>query len=420
MKKNCENPPNVKPVFLLGKNPSFIREDELGFETVNNEDKLDLKINRILEKINLDMEQPLFVKKEEDLHNLDISYDVFLIFSLSIERYPGLILLASTQKPVIITSEEGNINCILDTYEYLSEFENVTFSCTYKEVKEIINNIDRKEPLIKRKICLFDSGNRSLEQIVWYKNQLLKDIFNLEMINIKEFKNIYKSVSQIEVKSLTGKWMEEADLREPSPKEIGKSVRLYLAMKKIIESMKADVAYVLWCGQFSSMLGTKMCFAVSKLNDDGILTGCWRGGNLLSMIILEDVSRKKVFFGEAHMYRNGILSLRHCAVPCGVGDCRYILRRWREQRDTVTGYCELPEGEVTIVNIGQADSALVIEGDVVRSDDIGGQNCRNTIWIELKNRDIINKLTGVEFAMVYGNYKEQVINYLKGIGFEYM
>jgi hypothetical protein len=106
------------------------------------------------------------------------------------------------------------------------------------------------------------------------------------------------------------------------------------------------------------------------------------------------------------MYRDGIIGLRHCAVSQKMTSCKYVLRRWRDQEGTVTGYCELLKDEVTIVNCGMGDNIVAISGDVIDCKDIGGDNCRITVWVEVEDK-LIHNLVEREVAMVYGNYVEE-------------
>lgn len=73
---------------------------------------------------------------------------------------------------------------------------------------------------------------------------------------------------------------------------------------------------------------------------------------------------------------------------------------------TVTGYCQLPKGTVTLVNCGIGDKILITKGQVLDCKDLEGDNCRITICVELENEETIRKFVGREFAMVYGDYEK--------------
>ena len=397
----------VIPVFLLGSNPSFIREDGLGFRDVKDEAEQNAKTDGILQELGLETETKVLVRKEGDLHQLNTGGDAFVIFAHCLDRFPYLIKLAQTGIPIIISSQEGGAGEILDTYEYLAEFDNVKVAFSLDEIRRRLRILNAVKQSMTAKICVFDRGERSADGAAWYKNPLIQGRFNTEYVDVKDFEKRYKSVDKKEAESLAKKWMTESEVKEPSLEDITRSARLYIAMKGIIENVRADAAYVLWCAQFDKMLGTKMCFAITKLNDAGHLTGCWRGENLLPMLILHYLSQKPIFFGEVHTYQDGILSVRHCAVPSKITSSPLVLRNWRDRKGTVTGYCQMSQGEVTLVNSGIGDGLIVMKGDAVDCKDLGGANCRTTVWVKLEDQTLVHKLTGRELAMAYGDYVEQ-------------
>ncbi len=202
--------------------------------------------------------------------------------------------------------------------------------------------------------------------------------------------------------------MDQARIDGPSQEDVARSAAVYLAMRRTIEEMKADAAYVLWCSQFNELIDGKMCFAVAKLNDTGHLTGCWRGENMLPMLILHSLSEKAVFFGEVHTFRDNILAVRHCAVPQSISGMPFVLKPWRDRKGTVTGYCELPEGEVTIVNAGIGDKMIALNGRVFDTKDIGGANCRTTVYVRVEDPELVRRFYGREIAMAYGDFVSDV------------
>jgi len=397
----------VIPVFLLGSNPSFIRKDRLGFEDIKDEVQQDARTDEILKRLGVDTERKVLVRKEGDLHQLNAGADAFVIFAHCLDRFPYLITLARAGTPIIISSQEGAAGEALDTYQYLAEHENVSVALSSAEIRRWLRILNAAKQIRTATICVFDSGDRPPDGVPWYNNPLLKGMFNTEYVDVEDFEKRYKSVDKEEAESLAEKWMDECEVKEPTLEDVAKSAGVYIAMKSIIEDMGADAAYVLWCAQFDKMFGTKMCFAITKLNDAGHLTGCWRGENLLPMLILHYLSEKPVFFGEVHTYRDGILSVRHCAVPSRITSSPLVLRNWRDRKGTVTGYCQMPEGEVTLVNSGIGDHLVVMKGDVVDCRDIGGANCRTAVWVKLDDPAQVNKLTGRELAMAYGDYVQQ-------------
>jgi len=85
-------------------------------------------------------------------------------------------------------------------------------------------------------------------------------------------------------------------------------------------------------------------------------------------------------------------------------------------KGTVTGYCQLPQGEVTLVNCGIGNKIVVCKGQVIDCKDLGGDNCRITVWVKLENEEAIHQFVGREFAMVYGDYEKEAKQLGKMLG----
>ena len=399
----------VMPVFLLGKTP----DSKLGKrQTMQN-----LRADHILRKYGLDTESKHLIRKENELLGINLhGIDAFIIFPYCSDRFAPLCYLAETKKPIIIVSEEDTFNNALETYQYLADHNNVELVLSPKEVKAKIKAIKTAKLLQSTKVCLFDAGEWKLEGIAWQKNPLFQNKLNVENINVQKFLEHVQTADPRKAEALARKWMKNAEVLEPSLADVTKTARIYLAMKKTLQEMKAKAAYVLWCGQFTKKLGAKMCFALAKLADDGYPTGCWRGENLLPMLILHTVSKKPVFTAEALTHKGNTITLRHCFAPTKLTQSRYVLRRWRNMKGTVTGYCQLPKGQVTLVNCGIGDQMVVAKGKVVECKDLGDQNCRMTVWVKIEKPELIAKSVAREFAMVYGNYTDETARTAQNLG----
>jgi hypothetical protein len=134
------------------------------------------------------------------------------------------------------------------------------------------------------------------------------------------------------------------------------------------------------------------------------------------MLALHDVSKKPVFTPEARSYKGRIITLKHCFAPCMTASCKFTLRTWRNMKGTVTGYCQLPKGRVTLINSGVGDKIVVTKGKVVDCKDLGNKDCRITVWVELENEKAIHKFVGREFALVYGDYEKETKEVISKLG----
>ena len=258
------------------------------------------------------------------------------------------------------------------------------------------------------KICLFDSQDQDLDNIAWYKNPVMLGRLNIHNIDPESFINVYKGIESEALEKIAEEWKNDCRVLEPFFEDLMKSAQVYVAMKETMKSMGAGVAYVLWCGQFTEKLGTKMCFALAKLADEGYPVGCWRGENLLPLLILYSITNNPVFVCEVFTRNQNVVTFRHCFAPSSYSTSKIVLKKWRNMEGTVTGYCQLPKGEVTLVNCGIGDKIVVVKGKLVDCKDLGGKNCRMTIWVEFEDENLINQFVGREFAMVYGDYCQEV------------
>ena len=390
---------NIVPIFLLGTGPNLIGEDRI-------EQKA--KTEEIIKKLGMDAKPKFLIRKEEELNDVRVKdTDVFIVFPYCTDRFTPLIHLADSKLPMIIVGENSAFNNALDTYEYLADHPNVEIVFTAQEVKAKLTSLEAANWVKTAKVCVFGLETEESVGKAWCQNPIALGKMNTHNVPREELFSAYKSIRKMEAEKLARKWAEEGEVREPSLEDIAKSARVYLAMKKIVEDAKADAAYVYLCGNFTKGLGTKMCFAMAKLADDGLPVGCWRGENLLPMLILHAASKKPIFVCEADKHSGSTTTLRHCFAPCKIANCKYVLRRWRNMEGTVTGYVQLPRGQITLVNSGIGDKIVVVKAEAVDCKDLGNETCRMTVRVRLKNENIPRKFVGREFAMVYGDYLKE-------------
>jgi L-fucose isomerase-like protein len=389
----------VAPVFLLGSSPDLEAEDRAGLER---------EAESILEGFDLSWTPKALIEKEEDLLGLDAEgVDAFVLFPYSSSRFTNLIWLADLGRIVYVLGEGRAFPNALDTYEYLADHGNVRFALDREDLQREVRSAEAAEWVRSARVCLFDKGGWGLEKAAYLKNPAVGGMLNVQRVDEARFMELFEGVKGSEAEDLARGWMAEAEVREPSFEDVVRSARVYLAMRAAVEEMEAEAAYVLWCGQFTRQLGTKMCFALAKLGDDGLPVGCWRGENLLPLLILRAASGEPVFVCEAQAREGRSTSFRHCFAPGVIASCRYVLRPWRDMEATVTGYCQLPDGEVTLVNSGIGDSIVVAKGMLRDCGDLGGENCRITAWVDFEDEAPLRNLRGRECAIVYGDYAEE-------------
>jgi hypothetical protein len=267
-------------------------------------------------------------------------------------------------------------------------------------------------------VIVFGMEDLNPEDAASWKNPITLHTLNIRHVKPERLIETCGKASKTKADSLAKQWISESTVKEPSFEDVVTSARIYLAFKRIVKEENADAVYVPWCGVFTKLLQAKLCYALARLADDGIPSGCWRGENLLPLLILHAVTRKPVFVCEAHRKRGKVLELRHCFSPTKLSETMPILRPWRSMPHTVTAYCQLPEGTATLLNSGIGDKILITKTQIQDCKDLEGDNCRITIHAKLPNTETVRKLQSLEFALAYGDHTKEAKKVAKHLGIQ--
>ena len=208
------------------------------------------------------------------------------------------------------------------------------------------------------------------------------------------------------------------EIREPSPADMDDAVRVYLALKQVVEKYKLD-ALTLRCFDLVLNLKTTGCFGLSQLTDEGFISGC--EGDLVSTVGLLWV---KMLTGETPWMANPAqldadnnqLWLAHCTVPRGIVQ-DYGLRSHFESDLGVGIQGTLANGPVTLLRIGgkKMEQLWLAEGDIIQSgkaEDL----CRTQAEIKLSQGQISELLEnplGNHLIMVQGHYLKRLKGWWK-------
>ena len=141
--------------------------------------------------------------------------------------------------------------------------------------------------------------------------------------------------------------------REASPEDMIKAMRLYRAIRKIVDEDRLS-ALTLSCFRLIEQTGTTGCLALSLLNDEGIIAGC--EGDLQSiftMLTAKVLTGKPAFMANPSMInaRTNEIILAHCTIGIAQTE-QFILRNHFETESGIGIQGILPTGDVTIVKCG--------------------------------------------------------------------
>ncbi len=202
-----------------------------------------------------------------------------------------------------------------------------------------------------------------------------------------------------------------AGIEEPTPLQIEDAAKLAVALDDLVETRRLD-AVAVRCFDLLEDISTSGCYALSRLNDAGIVAGC--EGDPVSTI---GILWSRLLTGETPWMANpaqvdvetNSVLLAHCTVPRSVVDS-YRLRSHFESDSSVGIEGVVPPGPVTLVRIGGADldRLWLAEGEIRPRPHFEGL-CRTQIDVQLSRGSVDDLLTrplGNHVVVVAGHHAD--------------
>ena len=236
------------------------------------------------------------------------------------------------------------------------------------------------------------------------------DVIPVKMAELKKlFSEITDEDCRIDFNDLTNNSQE---IVEPTNKDIINNIKVYLAMKKLVEKYDLD-AVTLRCFDLVLDLGTTGCFALSRLNDEGIIAGC--EGDMVStigMLLVYKKTGKIPWMANPSRLNleNNSMIIAHCTVPRTIVK-DYTIRSHFESGIGVGIQGTFPTGEVTIFRIGgnDLDRIWLANGEITstsKEEDL----CRTQIKVNLNSEynvaDLLEEPLGNHLIIVPGIFEE--------------
>lgn len=220
----------------------------------------------------------------------------------------------------------------------------------------------------------------------------------------------FNSISDDEVGNACAELAEKAlACREASPEDMLKAMKIYKALKRIVEEEKL-AALTLSCFKLIESTGTSGCLALSLLNDEGIIAGC--EGDLQSiftMLITKTLTGQAAFMANPSMInaRTNEIILAHCTIGLKQTE-QFILRSHFETDMSIGIQGLLPLGDVTIVKCGGEclDEYYLTTGRLTENTNYINM-CRTQVRIKLDSPAsyFLKNPLGNHHILVHGNYK---------------
>lgn len=205
--------------------------------------------------------------------------------------------------------------------------------------------------------------------------------------------------------------------REATPEDMIKAMRLYRALKRIVEEEKLS-AITLSCFRLIGQTGTTGCLALALLNDEGIIAGC--EGDLQSiftMLAAKVLTGKSTFMANPSMInaRTNEIILAHCTIGIKQTE-QFIIRNHFETESGIGIQGILPTGDVTIVKCGGEclDEYYLTSGTLTENTNYINM-CRTQVRIKLSSLAdyFLKSPLGNHHILLHGNYVQMLDEFLQ-------
>ena len=257
--------------------------------------------------------------------------------------------------------------------------------------------------------------------------KLIQQKFGIEwnQIGTVKFLNIFDSSAEED-----GSVVREGAAGDRLAKEYdtSNSVRNYKVYKKLIEEYGAN-AFTVNCLESTvhTSCRSTSCYALSKLNDDGIIAACEADATtLIDMIITSYASDSPAFMLNPYLFpMDDKLFVSHCTSPrrhsySSDEKDDYNVYAYFEIRNLPCGLQVLKQpGPVTVTGISHdtLDKMVIVRGDLVRNTAF--PSCRTQLEISVPGgiRKLAECYEGRHWALVYGDQSKKIskANELLGI-----
>lgn len=240
-------------------------------------------------------------------------------------------------------------------------------------------------------------------------------------IPLERIYEYYEQITDDEVgESCAGLAGKALACREASPEDMIKAMRLYRAIKKVVEEERLS-AITLSCFRMIEQTGTTGCLALALLNDEGIIAGC--EGDLQSiftMLTTKVLTGKSTFMANPSMInaRTNEIVLAHCMVGIKQTE-KFIIRSHFETESGIGIQGILPTGDVTILKCGGEclDEYYLSTGTLTENTNYINM-CRTQVRIKMNTpaEYFLKNPLGNHHIMLHGNYETVLDEFLQSNG----
>lgn len=386
------------------------------------------KYLRVLENNIVDLEYGGLITDPARINKLK-NYDIIIALIATGGSEQLIIDTAFLKKPVVLIAHASmnSLPALLEAKPIVDRVNSrswALFSLSPQDlggkISRIVNGIEKAVSLKDLRLGLV-GGISSWLVYSRVDPWLVKEKLGVEIIEVSldEVYDAYNRVSERDIMDLADKIIGQAERIEIAKPRILNALKLYRALRSIIERLKLD-AITVKCFDIIMSLNTTACLALAMLNNEGIVAGC-EGDvpSALTMILLNKVSGKPVFMGNPSIINGNEIMIAHCTSPWITGK-GFILRSHFETGRGVGVSVKYREGTlVTLARLSPDLSTLrIIRGKIKKGEPFSDKHCRTQVIVELESNGMIllDKSIGNHYAMVIGDHTLELKVLAKALG----
>jgi len=246
---------------------------------------------------------------------------------------------------------------------------------------------------------------------------IVKNIWGPEVVPIR-FEALEDAIGAAPERNVTAPLdaliSKAAEVREPPEKALKDAVRVYLAVRQLVDAHRLD-AVTVRCFDLVEKHRMTGCFALARLNDEGVVAGC--EGDLVSttgLLWLQTLLGQTAWMANPARIDEGrnTLWLAHCMVPLNM-TAGFSLRSHFESGLGVSIQGTLKKEAVTLVRIGgrKMDRLWLAEGDITGAGK-DRHLCRTQVSVQLTNSGQVSELLrrplGNHLLLVPGRHADRL------------
>ena len=243
------------------------------------------------------------------------------------------------------------------------------------------------------------------------KGRLAVDLIS---VDIKELMDNIRSatVSRKELATFT---REAEDIIGPNPDDIREALTVYRGLRALVDEHRLAACSVR-CFDLVTDMHTTGCYALSRLNDEGIPAGC-EGDlqSLFSLYIASLLSGQVAFMGNIAEVdsENQVVGLAHCMCPLSMA-MHYTVYTHFESDLGIGISGTFPEGDYTMFRLGgeRLDHLFVREGRLENSE-FRNDLCRTQLRIRMSEPvdELLHSPLGNHHILIPGHHRSAIMRF---------